>query len=252
MKNSQYYELNVFLILKALRRRAWAIILAALIFGGAGYAFSEYMITPVYEAEALMYVSNRSYYGGDASGSISSSELTAAQSLADTYAIILKTRSTLNQVIENENLDYTYEQLKDMVSSAAVNGTEIFSVKVTSNDPQEAERIANGIVKVLPGMVSDITDGSSVKVVDYAIVPSERVSPGTLKYLVIGFMLGALSASALITVRAMLDTVVRDEGCIIREYEFPLLAVIPDHFKSIGTRNNRKCGCSYGKAEEDK
>ena len=155
MKNPQYYELDLLKLLRALWRRMWAILLTAVLLAGAAYGVSAHVMTPMYEAEALMYVNNVSS-PGSSSFSISSSELTAAQSLADTYIIILKARTTLTEVIQREELDYTYEELRDMVSSDTVNNTEVFNVRVTCEDPQEASRIANGIARVLPGKISDI------------------------------------------------------------------------------------------------
>ena len=40
-----------------------------------------------------------------------------------------------------------------MIEAKAVNGTEIFEVTVTSEDPAEAERIANTVVDILPDKI---------------------------------------------------------------------------------------------------
>lgn len=251
MKKSQYYELDILRLLGALWHRLWAIILSGLIFAGAGFAVSSYAIAPKYEAEALMYVNNSSSSLGSSSFSISSSELTAAQSLADTYIIILKTRSTLNKVITEEKLDYTYDELYEMVSSEAVNGTEVFSIRVTSEDPQEARRIANAIARILPEKISDVVDGSSVRVVDYAVAPEESVSPDIVKFTAVGFLAGALFACVIIVIRAMLDTLIHDEEYLIETYHFPVLAVIPDHSKSNQMPKYHKTNRSVTKAEEN-
>lgn len=251
MKNSQYYELDILRLLGALWHRLWAIILSGLIFAGAGFGVSAYLLTPKYEAEALMYVNNSSASLGNTSFSISSSELTAAQSLADTYIIILKTRSTLNEVITKENLDYTYDELYEMVSSETVNGTEVFSIRVTSEDPQEARRIANAIARILPEKISDVVDGSSVRVVDYAVSPEESVSPNIIKFTAVGFFAGVLFACAIIVIRSMMDTLIHDEQYLIETYHFPVLAVIPDHTKSNQMSKYHKTNRSVNKAEEN-
>lgn len=51
-----------------------------------------------------------------------------------------------------------------MVQAEAVNSTEVFSIDVTSPDPQEAELIANAIADILPDRIADIVEGSSVKI----------------------------------------------------------------------------------------
>lgn len=240
MKNSPYYEIDVARLLRAMLHRMWAILLAGFIFAGAGFAAAAYLITPKYEAEALMYVNNSSSLQGGSSYPISSSELTAAQSLVDTYIAILKTRTTLNDVIKTKQLDLTYEEILEMISSDAVNNTEVFSIRITSDDPQEAAVIANGIAEILPDKISEIVDGSSVRIVDYAVTPSEKSSPSIIKYTAIGFVIGAIIACAVIVIRTLLDTLIHDEDYLLHAYDLPVLAVIPDHFKNNDSQNYYK------------
>lgn len=158
MKNSPYYEIDVARLLRAMLHRMWAILLAGFIFAGAGFAAAAYLITPKYEAEALMYVNNSSSLQGGSSYPISSSELTAAQSLVDTYIAILKTRTTLNDVIKTKQLDLTYEELLEMISSDAVNNTEVFSIRITSDD--EYAQYAPEAFKLLDGRALFVVAGA--------------------------------------------------------------------------------------------
>ena len=87
----------------------------------------------------MMYVNNSSISVGNTSVSITSGDISAAQSLVKTYIVIMQSRKTLNAVIEQAKLPYTYEQLKSMVSANAVNATEIFEINVTGADPEETE-----------------------------------------------------------------------------------------------------------------
>ena len=69
-----------------------------------------------------------------------------------------------------------------------MNSTEVFSIEVTSADPQEAEKIANTIAELLPDRIAEIVDGSSVRIVDYAIVPSHKSSPSLSRYTMLGMV----------------------------------------------------------------
>ena len=140
-RNDDEMEIDLLKLARALWRRAWAIMLAALIFGGAALAYTAIFVTPLYKAEALMYVNSSDISVGGAKLSISQGELTAAQSLIKTYAVILTSRTTLNDVIEQSGVSYTYEELKDMISAHSVNSTEVFSITVTSPSPREAEML---------------------------------------------------------------------------------------------------------------
>lgn len=225
-KKENVVEIDLVRLGKALWRRAWAIVLAAVIFGGAAFTYARFMVTPLYTASTLLYVNNSSISVG--STKVNLSDLTAAQSLLETYMVILKTRGTLTEVIEAAELPYSYEQLSDMISAGSVNSTEVMEVKVTSADPQEAEKIANTIADILPARFSSILEGSSVSIVDYAVVPSEKSSPSVSRYTLVGAVLGVVLICALLILLELLDDRVHNEDYVRETFDLPLLAVVPD------------------------
>lgn len=228
-KDSQYIEIDLVKLFTALLRRIWVIILAAVVCGGAAFAYARFMIAPTYNADALFYVNNNSISVGNTKVSISSSDITAAQSLVDTYIVILNSRTTLNEVIDKAEVDYSYDTLKSMISAQSVSGTEIFRVQVTSTDKNEAQKIANTIVKILPQRISEVVDGSSARIVDYAVTPGKKAGPDVTKITAIGIAAGVLLSCAVIALMQLLDTIIHDEEYLLKTYpNIPVLAVIPD------------------------
>lgn len=227
-KPESFLEIDVTRLLGALWRKIWAIILAAVIGAGAFFTYASMMITPTYRAQALMYVNNRNITLSTSSVNISTGEISAASALVNTYTVILKSRNTLNEVIREANLKYSYERLKGMITAASVNETQIFSITVTSTDPEEAALIANTVAKVLPDKIAEIVDGSSVRVVDYAVTPTGKVAPKLSKYAVEGAFIGALLVCAVVIVVELLDDAIHSEDYITQTYGIPSLAVIPD------------------------
>ena len=228
MDNKEYLEIDLLRLVKALWHRAWAVVLAIFLCGVAGFTWSAYLATPLYKAETLLYVNNSSFSVGSTSFSISSPELTAAQSLVETYIVILETRTTLEDVIDEAELTYSYSELLEMIDAQAVNNTEIFSVTVTSESPQEAELIANTIAQILPGKISNIVEGSSVRVVDYAVVPMHQSFPSVTMYAAAGALLGLIISCFVIILLELFDDQIKDEGCLTQTYDIPILATIPD------------------------
>lgn len=229
--NNQKYEAEIDLLKlgKALWHRAWLIVLAMVIGGALAFSYAYFMITPLYESSAMMYVNNSSIALGSTKVSISSSDLTASQGLIDTYSVILKSRMTLEAVIEEAGLPYSYEELKAMISTNSVDGTEVMEIKVTDSDPAEAALIANTAIDILPDQIAAIVEGSSVQVVDRAVVPVQKASPDIQKYTMIGIFAGFLISAAIILLFAIVDTVIRSEDYLLETYsEIPLLAAIPD------------------------
>jgi capsular polysaccharide biosynthesis protein len=176
----------------------------------------------------MLYVNNSSFSLGNTEFSISSSEISAAQSLVKTYAEILDNRTTLERVIEKAGVDYGYEQLSDMIVAAPSNDTEIMKVTVTTTDPNESAKIANSIAEVLPARIAEIIDGATMEVVDYAVPNHQKVSPSITKYTAIGMILGVLLACGVLTVLAILDDTIHDEDYVLRTYDYPILATVPD------------------------
>lgn len=229
-------EIDLLKLLGALWKRIWIIALAAVVGGVVLLAYTKILVTPLYKSSAMMYVNNSDFSVG--STKVSLSDLNAAQSLVDTYAVILKSRGTLEEVIDKAQLPYTYEELSKMVETGAVDNTEIFSITVTSDDPQEATKIANTIVEVLPDRITEIMDGSDVRTVDFAVVPSKKASPSTTKNTLLGLIAGFVLACAVIIVRELMDTKLHSEDYLLTQYpDIPLLAVIPDMNKKTGKRS---------------
>lgn len=224
-KSEVYREVDLITLLRALWRRSWVIVLATVAAGAVCFAWAQFLIAPTYEASALLYVNNTQ----DASKPISNSELSAAQSLVDTYVVILNSRTTLDQVRAAARVTYTDRELQKMIQAQAVNSTEVFEVTVTSEDPQEAQKIANTIAQVLPSRISSVVEGSSVRVVDYAQLPSGKAAPSLPRYTVLGMVAGFLLSCAALVLRELLDNQIRGEDYLLQAYpQVPVLAVIPE------------------------
>ena len=232
-KNNDEIEIDLVKLVKTLWQKALVIILIAVIMATATFAVTLLFITPQYQATASLYVNNSSFSFGASSFSISSSELSASNSLVNTYIYILKSRTTLEDVISTADIPYNYEQLAKMISAKAVSGTAAFDVTITSTSPTEAELIANTIAQVLPERISEIVDGSSVRIVDYAIVPAHRASPSFTKNTVIGFLVGGILAAAVVVIKFLIDEqndVLIHSADELRELypDITVLALIPD------------------------
>ena len=115
-----------------------------------------------------------------------------------------------------------------MISASSVNSTEIFKVSVESTDPQEAATIANTICGILPKSIANVVDGSDVRIVDYAVVESKRVSPSYTKFIAIGVLAGAIITCLGIVIADMMDDIIHDSAYVTQHYEFPILASIPN------------------------
>lgn len=228
MNDNNIIEIDITKLLLAIWNRIVIVILATVLLAAVGLCYARFAVTPLYQASTTMYVNNSDSVGNN-NANLSASDLSAAKSLVDTYSVILKSRTTLNEVIRIADVDYSYEQISKMIDASSVNGTENLQVVVTSADPAEAMLIANTVAKVLPNRIAEIVDGSSVRIVDYAVEPTGRSSPSYTKYTAISGLIGLLISCMWIIIRELTDNEIHGEDYLQSEYpDVPILAVIPD------------------------
>ncbi len=249
-------EIDLLAIIKLLWHNIWLILISMILCGSILFTSVMFFVTPQYTASAMLYVNNSSISVGGSSISISASQISAARSLLDLYVIILESRTTLEHAIEKADLPYTYGQLRSMVSAGSVDGTEIFTISATCANPDDAKLIVDTLVDILPERISDILDGSSVRLVDSAVRPVSRSSPSYTRYGMLGALLGAVISCAYIIIRSLMNNTVDDEDYLRSRYSIPLLAVVPDAFrpgsKSYGYSKGgkHKGGSALGSYEE--
>ena len=240
---------------KQLWKNILAIALVAVLFGCVAFGYTAFMVAPQYQATASLYVNNSSFSLGNTSFSISSSDLTASNSLVSVYIYILNSRTTMEEVIKEADLTYTPEQLGKMISAQGVTSTGAFEVTVTSSNPSEVELIANTVAKILPDRIAEIVDGTSVRIVDYAIIPSRRSGPNIVKNTAMGILAGAVLCCAVIVLRFMLDgkskEMIKSSDDLHTMYpSVMVLAMIPD--MRVPEKKNSYYSSYYGPSDDKK
>ena len=229
MRNKgDFAEVNLKRLMDALLEKVWMIILLAVTGAALVLSITYFLITPKYESSAMFYVNNSSISVGEATLSIDSNDITASKSLVNTYIVILKTRETLNDVIDYAGVNRKYTEIEDMIRAEAVDDTEVFQVVVTTEDPEEANVIANAIAYILPKRISSIVEGTSAKVVEAAVVAARPSSPNYTINTLIGFLLGFVLAVGIIVMQEMLDITIRKDEDLEQVCKYPVLAPVPD------------------------
>ena len=204
-------EIDTKRLLRAVWKKSVLIVVVALMCAALAFLGTFYLVTPLYQSSAMFYVNNNSFSVGSTTFSIDSSDISAAKSLVDSYIVILKTRESLNDVIDHAGVNRDYDDLKNMITAASVNATEIFEVVVSSPDPLEAKKIADAIAEVLPKRIGNIIEGTSAKVVDSAVVATRPSSPSYVTNTFVWFAIGFIVCACMIIVREFFDITIGAE-----------------------------------------
>ncbi len=233
MKETVEFDLRELALM--LLKRAWIIVLCAVIVGASVLIYTVNFVTPRYQSNVTIYVNNNSSVEGNY---ISSADLAVALRLVTTYVNIIQSNTVLEKVIAETGLNLSTDQVRSMISAEVVGETEMFRVTVTTPNPQMSADLANAIARVAPAEIAEIIEGSSAKIIDYARVPRGRSSPNYVTNTIVGALIGALLAIAVIVLQSVLNVRVGSEDDLEKICEIPVLGVIPN--LSDDTKENRR------------
>ncbi len=239
----QFEEISFKRLTEILMQSISMIVAVTIIVGIIAFVYSETMVVPEYESTVSLYVNNES---GKNTDKILGTDITASQMLVDTYIIIIKSNTVLNEVcekLEEQGIEgYDAESLAKKIDASATNETEIFGVTVRDTNPKHTYMIANIIADVAPPIIKDFVEASSVKVIDYA-KEGKRVSPNIQRNTILGLLIGLILSCGFVVLREMFDMRIKTEDDLTKMFELPILGIIPD----INDPQNRKSGYYYYK-----
>lgn len=211
-------------------RRAYIIVIAAIICLVGGLTYTIFLKEPKYKSDVNVIIVNK-----DTQVSTTlQSEITANQKLAATYRELVESRRILDQVIDNLNLDYSIGQLQDMISVENVNETEIIKITVSSSDPKEAKKIANETANIFQDEVKDIYNLENVSIVDKAILAKEPYNINIIKESVIYIALGFVLSCGVIFIIYYFDNTIKSIDQVEKNLGIPVIGTVP----SVGKKGN--------------
>ena len=91
------------------------------------------------------------------------------------------------------------------VAQSTMTDTHVLYVSAKSPDPQEAKMIADAYAQVAREFIATKMDMREPNIFEEARVPNAPVSPQKARAIVIGFLIGALLAMAIIAIRYFSD-----------------------------------------------
>lgn len=222
------YEQDYRIVIKelavAIIEKAGLILVITLISMALGWSIAKFLIPPKYEASINMIVNTR----GDISMSVTNDNISSAQNLVDTYAIIIKSNTVLNKVISDISLNLTYKELYEMVSVNAIDNTQVMKIAVQGSNPEVSEQIALKIADIAPDIVVNAVEAGSCKVVSDIYVESDPVFPDVSKITVLSGIMGAVICLALLVLKELMNDFIVDDGDAEKKLGLPVLAIIPN------------------------
>ena len=219
-KQPEEMEIDLVALFYRLLEKIHWILLTALVGAAIAGVLVYRVITPVYQATSKIYI-----VGSDTT--ISLSDLQIGSNLAADYQEVFKNWHVHELVDKRLNLDYSYSKLSSMISVSNPSGTHVLYVSAKSPDPQEAKMVADAYAQVAREFIATKMDMREPNIFEEAMLPSRPVSPQKMRDIVIGFLLGALIAAAIVTIKFLSDDRILSGEDIAKAGHLTTLGMIP-------------------------
>ena len=142
-------EINLSEIFQLFWKKKIQILMIMLIFIIAGCVYTLKFVTPKYTSTVTMIlVANNKEE--DKNSTITTSDITVNSKLISTYSKLIKSKTVLQQVIDNLNLEMDENILKNEIEVKSIKNTGLIEITVTDEKSSTSAKIANEIAKVLP------------------------------------------------------------------------------------------------------
>lgn len=196
-----------------------AFVVGAVVAGGITYFF----ITPKYQATSKVYMVSAS-----SDSIVDLTDLNLGTSLSTDYEELLKIRPIFEEIIEEQELDYTYEELLGMTTIGAINKTRLLGITVESTDPVEAKDVANALADKAVTYVPEVMETATPNIAELAIVPKRKSSPSLAKNTIIGALLSTIAVAAILIVRLLMDDTFKSADDVEKAFGVMPLTIIPE------------------------
>lgn len=185
---------------------------------------TQFLLTPMYQSTASLYVINRQ---GE-SGSATSSDLSAATSLTYDFEQMVTTNLVLEPTIRRLRLDMTPAELAKRITVNNPTNTRILKITVEDEDPERAKRIVDTLAEISANTIVEVMEIEKVNSIDKGTVPLYPASPSMKKNVAIGGLGGAFLACAVVVLRFLLDDTIKNEEDVEKYLNVSVLGSIPD------------------------
>lgn len=233
------YEIDLREIFGLIKNRLAVIICCTIACAAIAVAATIFLMPEKFQSDATLIVNTRD---AATSATVTNDQINSAKQLVDTYAVILKSDTVMDTVIEKLNLtsvegfeEVTAKTLaEDIVTIAQVDSTQVMRISAVTTNADLSTDIVTEIVNLAPDMIINTVKAGSVEIISAPKAQDEKVSPSLTKNTAIGGMLGLVISMGSVVLSGLLDRTFKSDEDIVRHLELPVLGVIPDVEKKHG------------------
>ena len=214
-------EIDLTELLSYFKSKLWLVIGIVFLILLLGNLYSVFLKTPIYKSSSTIVIASN-----NSSNNIQT-DITVNQKLVGTYKEIVKSRSVVEQVIEDLDLDYSYGELYNNIYVESVTDTEILKISVTNKDPEMAKKITDSLANAFKEQVIYIYNLENVKILDEASMSNKADNVNFYKEEAIYFFAGLFVSCFLVLMLFYFDKNIRSVEQVETKLGLPILGTIP-------------------------
>jgi capsular polysaccharide biosynthesis protein len=212
------------------------ILLSAILVAVIAFVYSKYFITPLYSSTSELYVLSKS------TSITSLADIQTGTNLTNDYMVVVNGRPVLDKVIDNLGIDESYASLVGKITLSNPSNSRILKITVTDSDPKRAKLIADEIAEVSSAFISEKMDQDPPSIIQYGYADGSQVSPSVKKNTVLGALVGAFLAMAVVVAIFLLNDTIMDQEDVEKKLGINLLGTVPLEQQDDKDRKKRKKG----------
>lgn len=273
-------------LLQLCRRHIWALILWSIGLALVGWGIANFVISPKYTSSAQILVNQKSNKN-DPNAAYTTQQ--ANMQLVNTYKDIVTSHVILKDasdrltnpvrvvkkakpakykttdgrkvlvtkaqpaVIERDGKAYSVSaaQLAKSVSVATQQQSQVFSVSAKADTPEKAKAEANAVARSFRDQIPNIMNINNVTILAPA-TNGVQSSPNVKRFTLAGFVIGLVLTFAVILIREMTNTTVRDDTYLTQDLGLTNLGYVSHFHVSSSFKLIKKNNKSAAKREQRK
>lgn len=237
----------------ALLRKRWLLVTLVILMALVG----AYQVTPRterYTARSTLYIGSRSV--DTDTQNLSADRAIALDRLVVTFGVMIDSQATAARAVELSDVARSAAQVVSATTTEPEPATQLLYIDVVDSDPAVAQALANGLADAFVEGVQDFEPGTvtgeegdvpvlPAYIFERARLPSVPEPSGLTRNLLLGGLLGAGLAAAMVLLLDYLDLSIRTPDDAERRIELPVLGVIPslgEDFPAIDLGPSRRGG----------
>ena len=205
--------------------KLWIMILVAVIVGGSIFTYKYLTYEPLYKSSATMYILRQ---GENEENVDYSEDFNVALSVVSDCEKLLTSHKVLDEVIEQNKLPYSYEELSSMVSIKTESKSRYIEITVVTNDPEKSKLIADSICNFGEKAIDALMGYDQINKYDDGTLENTPCNSKFSYTIILGALVAFILTYIVVVLFYIFDDKVSDPDLVEKNLGLSVLVLVPN------------------------